>query len=67
MSTGQILFAPGNFVLWMEIATNLSVSFFSESSHEKVQLILGTFIMTQSSDPVNQAREHIPPVGRVVV
>jgi hypothetical protein len=66
-STGQILLAPGNFVLWMEIATNLSVSFFSESSLEKVQLILDTFIMTQSSDPVNQAREHVLPVRRLVV
>jgi hypothetical protein len=51
----------------MESATNLSVSFFSYSSLEKVQLILDTFITTQSSEPVNQAREHGLPVGRVVV
>jgi len=34
--TGQIFLAPGNPVLWMESAANLSVSFFSESNLEKV-------------------------------
>ena len=66
-STGQILLPPGNTVLWMESATNLSVSFFSESSLEKVQLILDTFVVTQSSEPVNRAREHGLLVGRVVL
>jgi hypothetical protein len=51
----------------MESATNISVSFFSESSLEKVQLILDTFIVTKSSEPVNQTRERGLPVGRVVV
>jgi len=54
-------------VLLMESATNLSVSFFSEFSLEKVQLILDTFIVTQNSDPINQARECGLLVGRVVV
>lgn len=66
-STGRILLAPGNPVLWMESATNLSVSFFSECSLEKFQLILDNFTVTQNSDPVNQAREHGLLVGRVVV
>jgi hypothetical protein len=51
----------------MESATNLSVSFFSVSSLEKVQLVLDTFVVTQSSEPVNQAGEHGLPVGRVVL
>jgi len=66
-TTVQILLAPGNPVLWMESATNISVSFFSESSLWKVQLIVDTFIVTPSSKPVNQARERGLPVGRVVV
>lgn len=66
-SAGQILLTPANPMLWMESATNLSVSFFSECSLEKVQLILDTLIVTQSSDPVNQAREHGLLVGRLVV
>jgi hypothetical protein len=51
----------------MESAADISVSFFSESSLEKVQLILDTFIVTQSSEPVKQARQRGLPVGRVVV
>jgi len=41
--TGQILLAPGNPVLCMECATNLSVSFFSESNLEKVSTHPGYF------------------------
>jgi hypothetical protein len=66
-STGKFLLAPGNPVLWMENATHLSVSFFSECSLEKVQLILDSFIVSQSFDPVNRAREHGLLVGRVVM
>ena len=33
----------------------------------KFYLILDTFVVTQSSEPVNQAREHGLPVGRVIV
>jgi hypothetical protein len=66
-STGQIILAPGNPVLRMESATNLSVLFFSESSLEKVQRILVTFVVTHSSELVNQSREHGLPVGRMVV
>ena len=66
-STGQVLLAPGNPVMWMESVTNLSVSFFSESSLEKVSAHPGYFVVTHSSEPVNQAREHGLSAGRVVV